>query len=947
MPKRRKLKNKLRIIKKKGLLGYMENSKKQAKRAGKGKRKRKFWRKALKAALIVGVILFFLGSVAFVGAFIYFSRDLPSPDKINARTVAQSTKIYDRTGTVLLYEAFGDEKRTMLSIDKMGDNVKYASIAAEDKTFYSHPGFSVRGIVRAFWKAIRGQRMEGGSTITQQFIKNSILTSERTVTRKVKELILAIEMERKFSKDEILQMYLNEIAYGSNAYGIEAAAETFFGKHAKDLTVSEAALLAALPNRPTYLSPYGVHTDDLKRRQDWIIDTMKELGHVSQEEAEKAKQEEWNIQPYQENIRAPHFVMYVLEYLADKYGEKEVRESGFTVITTIDLTKQNLAESLVKKYVKINRTKYRANNAALVAIDPKTGQILTMVGSYDYFDRKNDGNVNVATRLRQPGSSFKPIAYAKAFEKGFTPNTLLYDLNTDFGGGYKPKNYDKSQHGPVTMRQSLAMSLNINAVKTLYLAGIDDTIELSQKMGITTLEKGKFGLALVLGGGEVKLLDETAAFSVFANDGLKQKKTPILKITDSNGKVIEEFKQGKREQVLGKEVARNINSILSDNEARSPVFGSKSSLYLGSRPAAVKTGTTQEYRDGWTVGYTPSLACGVWAGNNDNSKMRNAPGIYVAAPLWNAFMTKTLKGTKIEKFPAPKKITTKKTVLNGKRAGETARICKASNKLATNDCPASYIENRTYSSVHCILYYVNKDDPQGAYPKNPSQDEQFKRWEGPVQIWAKRKGIIQSKPPTDYCDVHGENADKPSVSITSPGSGDTIITSSFTISVSASSSYGIKKVEFFVDGASQGSDTTSPYSKTVSVSSSGSCDIRVVAYDVYGNHNETSLSVIVDILGLSIQITKPASSTTIGTGSFPYAVSAEVSGDLSKVDKVVFYYQSIATSTTSTIGNGSKAGSTFSISWINPGAGKYRVFAILVATGEGTITSSKVTVTVS
>ncbi|MBU1178607.1 transglycosylase domain-containing protein, partial [Patescibacteria group bacterium] len=534
-------------------------------------------KKALKKKILtIAGIMAGVGLVLVIGIFTYLAKDLPSPDKINKRDVAESTKIYDRTGDTLLYEVHGEVKRTLVQLDQITDQAQKATIAAEDQHFYKHFGFDPRGITRSLFSNVTKDTRVGGSTITQQFVKNSILTSEKTYSRKIKELILALEIELKFSKEEILQMYLNEIPYGANAYGIEAASQEFFNKSAKDLTLAEAALLASLPQRPTYLSPYGSHTDELKGRQEWVLDRMAEDGYITKDEAEAAKQDKLEYAEAQGGIIAPHFVMYVKEQLAEKYGESTIEEGGLQIYTTLDLNLQRLAEKVVPEGIAKN-TKYNASNAALVAVNPKNGQILAMQGSKDYWDKDNDGNVNVAIRDRQPGSSFKPFAYAKAFEKGYTPDTMLFDLPTSFSDSYKPENYDRSSSGPINMRKSLAMSKNIPSVKTLYLAGVEDTIELARNMGITTLGSAdRYGLSLVLGGGEVKLLDETAAFGVFANNGVKQEKISILKIVNQSGQVMVDNTNQDGKQVLDTEVAKMINDVLSDNGARSGVFGSHS-----------------------------------------------------------------------------------------------------------------------------------------------------------------------------------------------------------------------------------------------------------------------------------------------------------------------------------------------------------------------------------
>ena len=887
------------------------------------------------------LIIFCLFIAAILGSaciFAYFSKDLPSPDRINTREVVESTKIYDGTGEILLYEIHGEIKRTVIPLNEMSDHIKKATIACEDKDFYSHKGFAIRGIARAILANLgiikRGDTIHGGSTITQQFVKNSILTPEKTFTRKIKELILSIEMERRFSKDEILQMYLNEIPYGSNAYGVEAAAQTFFEKSAKDLTLAEAALLSSLPKAPTHYSPYGSHPEELEARQEWVLDKMVESGFIAEEEAGEAKKEELNFAELKAGIIAPHFVMYVKEKLVERYGEKMVEQGGLKVYTTLNMNLQKIAEQVVPEGVARNEAKYNAHNAALVALDPKTGQILAMQGSRDYFDKENDGNVNVAIRERQSGSSFKPFAYAQAFSKGFTPDTLLYDLRTDFGGGYQPNNYDGREHGPVTMRTALACSFNIPSVKTLYLAGIDGTIDLAHKMGITTLnERERYGLALVLGGGEVKLLDMVSSFGVFAQEGIKKPKTAILKIEDKNGKVLEEWKSSRGERVLEQNIARTINDILSDNAARSPVFGSYSPLTLGSRPVAAKTGTTQEYRDAWTIGYTPSLAAGVWAGNNDNSPMNRAPGVYAAGPIWQAFMQKALEGQEVEYFAKPSPIPVSKLILLGKQEEEKARICQSSGKLASDFCPEHLVEEKTFKEVHCILYYVDKNNPRGDYPAYPEADPQYVRWEGPVRTWAESQGFIQEEPPQDTCDLHTE-ANQPRVVITSPKEGEKI-SNYLKVSTKVSAPLGIARVEFWLDDFLIYTDTTSPYGiQFVPRTKSGSSVVLVRAFDKVDNMGEAKVTVTLDIEETkgTITLLNPKSGITLDKENFPYIVLATLSKDI-QAQKVQFYFQDLSNFKEpprlidQVILSASKTAIRVSVAWLYPGPGTYQVYA--------------------
>lgn len=612
------------------------------------------------AAIYLFLDIFILLVVISFIAGIYIYRSTPSVSSLTSSNISQTSMIYDRTGQHVLYEIHGEENRKVIPHEDIPNIVRFATIAAEDNDFYSHKGIDPKAILRSLKADVTSNEIQqGGSTITQQLARNVFLTREKTFKRKLYEIVLALKIENAYSKDQILDMYLNEIPYGSNAYGIESASETFFGKSAKDLTLDEAALLAALPNATTYYSPYGNHLGDLIKRKNKILEKMAELNLVNKNNVELAVQQDTasKIIPFKQAIDCPHFVFYIKEQLEQKYGQDMLEKGGFQVYTTLDYDLQKKAEQSVQQGISTLGPKYGATNAALVSLDPKTGQILAMVGSKDYFDKSIDGQVNVAVSPRQPGSSFKPFAYAEAFEKGYQPENMLYDVPTDFGPDgsgqdYKPSNYDGTFHGLVTMRQALAGSLNIPAVKTLYLAGINDTIDMAHRLGITTLnDTNRYGLALVLGGGEVTLLDETAGYSVFANDGKKNTANGILKIVGSDGSTFYES-SAQNIQTIHPEIARKIDSILSDNSARSIIFGSGSKMNIPGRQVAAKTGTTQEFHDAWTVGYTPSIATGVWVGNNNNDAMKaGADGSYVAAPIWNNFMTEALKNYPNETFP--------------------------------------------------------------------------------------------------------------------------------------------------------------------------------------------------------------------------------------------------------------------------------------------------------
>ncbi|HCU70746.1 MAG TPA: penicillin-binding protein [Candidatus Moranbacteria bacterium] len=806
---------------------------------------------------------FIAGMLLVVGIFAWFAKDLPSPGKVNTRVVAESTKIYDRTGDHILYDIHGEEKRTQISFNDIPETLRYATISLEDQNFYSHPGFDIKGLVNAVMSNILkvgGGR--GGSTITQQFVKNSLLSGERSLSRKVKELILAIEIEVKFSKDEILGMYLNEIPYGSNAYGIEAAAQTFFGKHASELTLDEASLLASLPQAPSYYSPYGSHTDALRGRQVYALSQMKNLGYITEEQFIAAKEVDVldKIKPSSENISAPHFVMYIKEYLEKNYGKQVLEQGGLKVYTTLDWDKQQIAEQAVREGAESNTKKYKAENAAFVAMDPKTGQILAMVGSKDYFDKSIDGQVNVSIRERQPGSSFKPFVYLTAFKKGYLPETQLWDVDTNFSvdseKDYNPKNYDGKNHGLLQMKDALAMSLNVPAVKTLYLAGINDSITTAKSLGITTLNKpDNYGLSLVLGGGEVTLLDHVNAYGTLATGGIHHNKTGILRISDSSGKVLEEYKEDPGERVIEEKYVAMLDYILSTNSLRESVFGKNNPLSFSDRPVAAKTGTTNEWRDGWTLGYTPSIAAGVWAGNNDNTIMApGADGVLVAAPIWRKFMDNVLKNYTIEDFPKyEEEKDVEKDILKGKLDPtgkiEVCKIKKDKYCLASDACPDGYSEKKEFFSGHNILWYVDKKDPRGDTPKKPEDDPQYKNWEKAVQKYAeKNKDFKKDSAPTEKCESDDFSNIEPSVEIKNPSNESTITSFNFNISAYGSSPFDIDKITLYINGDEVASNSGSKIDYEYKVpSEKNNSDLEIKATVKDGNNSSKSTNIKVHI----------------------------------------------------------------------------------------------------
>lgn len=814
-------------------------------------------KKLISTFIILAVIGALFGSIIFVGAIAWYSRNLPDPNKMINRVVPESTKIFDRTGKTVLWEMHGGERRTIIELDQISDYAKWAAISAEDKDFYKHKGFKITSIIRSIIVDIlRGGRVQGGSTITQQLVKNAILTNEKSFARKLKELILSYQIEKKFTKDQILKMYFNEIPYGGVNYGIESAANYYLGKHANELTLSEAAILAALPQAPTRLSPYGTHVDELFIRQKWVLDEMVKNGYISKDDAEKAKSEKITFN--QENvggILAPHFVFYIKEILAEKYGDETLETGGLTVISTLDLEKQKLAEDAVHN-AKEKNLKYKATNAALLSVDAKTGEILAMVGSQNFNDNDIDGQVNVTVMPRQPGSSIKPVIYSAAFEKGFTTETVLYDAYTIFAKEpkeYAPRNYNKKEYGPITLRRALAGSLNIPAVKTLYLAGYENVKDLMENMGYSTItDKSQCGLALVLGGCEVKLIDHVGAFTAFARDGERAEIAGILKVEDKTGKILEEF-QAKKHKVLGENSVRQINSILSDDGARSFIFGSGSPLVLKDRPVCAKTGTTNDNKDAWTIGYTPSYVTGVWVGNNRGESMSSgADGVVVAAPIWHEYMANILADTPVEYFKAPEPLDPSlPPILRGEMPGEVeVEVDRASGKLATEYTPITFREKKKFTVAHDILFYINKDNPTGPQPENPASDPMFQPWEDGVRQWYEKQAqetgqqYIFQDPPTETDDLHIP-ANFPSITLLSPTNQQLIESNPVNFQVQVSAPRALSRVIYEIDGTTIGVASSAPFNLTTNISgyAQGYHKLKVTAYDDIDNSSSVEIEL--------------------------------------------------------------------------------------------------------
>lgn len=746
---------------------------------------------------LFALVFLFLGGTLVWASFI----KLPDLSNFEARKIANSSKILDRTGEVVLYDIHQSVRRTEIPLSEMGDTIQKATIAIEDEHFYSHNGVRPTSIIRAMIVNItKGSLSQGGSTITQQIIKNTLLNTNKTITRKIKELVLAVKLEKYFTKDQILAIYLNDNPYGGTIYGIEEASHAYLNKKSKDLTVAEAAYLAAIPKAPSYYSPFGKNKDKLEARKNEVLKKMKELGYITNDQYDQAKKEVvvFNTQA-QNSIKAPHFVFYVLDYLQQKYGEDVMENGGYTITTTIDYDLQKKAEEIVKEQSLSNQKDFKASNSALLAVDPRNGQIISMVGSRDYFDKTIDGAYNVVTAKRQPGSSFKPFVYATGFQKGYTPNTILFDVNTEFSTScssdpktcYNPSDFDGKFKGPMTIKSALAESRNVPAVKMLYLVGLDDALTMAKNLGITGLgDKSKYGLSLVLGGGEVSLLDMTTAYGVFANNGVKNNTTGILSVKDSRGNIIEQFEQSDS-QVLDKNIALEITDILSTTTYSLP-------------GTAAKTGTTNDNKDAWVMGYSPTMVVGVWSGNNDNKTMTK--GSAISVPTWKTFMQEVLKKyptTPFEKpLPDPDE-TNLKPVMRGIWMGnKSVFVDKVTGKLATENTPVESREEKIITNVQNILYWVDKSNPRGPAPTNPASDGQFYLWNTGVQNWwqenkSKYNIVTAEDLPTDYENIHTDQ-NKPNIVIS--GLPDQMKQADrATISFSNSNQFGLSSLDIFID----------------------------------------------------------------------------------------------------------------------------------------------------
>lgn len=810
--------------------------------------KAKLWRNI--ALIGCGFVVF--GLFAFVGLFAWYAKDLPQPDKV-VRRDGFSTKIKDRNGE-LLYEIFTDKQRTPAVLEDIPDSLKKAVVAIEDQNFYKHTGYDGQSYLRIVWNVITKRRLIGGSTLTQQLVKNVLLTNERSLTRKLKELILAVQIEKRYNKDQILLMYLNENPYGGTIWGVATAAQVYFHKPVKELTMLESAILAGMPQRPTYFSPLSSQdTTAYKGRTKDVLRRMREENYITRDQEQQllAELQALEIKPTQTSMKAPHFTMYVKDLLEEMYGQAMVEQGGLQVTTTLDYELQQKAQQIVTEEVAKVASQDIGNGAALV-MNPTNGEIWAMVGSKDFFAKDYDGQVNVTLAKRQPGSSIKPLTYAIAFAKGYTPATMLMDVPTEFPGAtadkpYAPQNYDGTFRGPVQLRFALGSSLNIPAVKLLALIGVEDMLQAANDVGLTTLAPTKeninrFGLSLTLGGGEVRLLDLTSAYSSFANSGLKVEPVGILKVEDKEGKVLYEHKQTTGKRVWDEGVTFLINHVLMDNNARLLSFGANSYLNMGGRPVSVKTGTTNDRKDNWTIGWANTGIVGVWVGNNDNKPMKSVTsGVTGAAPIWRRIMLEVLQKYPASEWKIPDTVEAKMVdIVSGypEHDGFASRaeyvikgtlpplpdpihhrvkMCKGQEKLASQ----IDVERGNYDEIEAIT---------------PIEDKKLgtlASWKEQNLKWAMSQGDPKYRIPTEYC-----SSDDIAVSFDGIGDHSNFDSTDIQVKIRAVSSGEIQKVEVFVDGSRREELVDRPYETTLSLSK-GKYTLKAKAYRNDGKTAET------------------------------------------------------------------------------------------------------------
>ena len=781
--------------------------------------------------------------MGLVGLFAWYAKDLPDPDRV-VRREGFATKIYDRNNK-LLYDVFEDQRRTPITLDQVPLALQQATVAIEDKNFYRHHGFDVTGIARAIFNTLFTRRVQGGSTITQQLVKNVLLTQQRTLTRKLKEFILTVQVERHYTKDQILQMYLNEAPYGGTAWGVQSASESYFGKSVADLDLAQSAVLAGLPQSPTRYSPIAgkLYVD----RAAEVLRRMREDGYINRDQELTAKQEvaKLTLATPSGLLKAPHFVFFVKNILESRYGKDVVEQGGLRVTTTLDLDLQTKAQNALTEEIAKVKNLHITNGAAMV-IDSPTGQILTMVGSKGWDDPDYDGKFNVTTASRQPGSAIKPVVYLTGLEKGYTAATLLMDAKTSFPAGdkpeYVPENYDGKFRGPLLLRDALGNSINVPAVKMLSLVGIKDMMQLGYEMGLTTLQPtaqnlSRVGLSVALGGGEVKLIDLASAYSALANGGKRVEPVAILKVTDATGRVLEEVKTGlpAGRQVISDKEAFIISSILSDPGARSITFGARSAINVAGRTIAVKTGTTNDKRDNWTIGWTAGgPVVGVWVGNNDNSPMKEvASGVTGAAPIWRRIILAAMANRGDEPFvPPPGIVSLEVDKISGYPAHDGFTAKQEYFIAGTEPTGVDPIHRlvRNCNGETKEYFYFKEEDPFGKDGQN--------KWQEGVLSWLNEQGDPRYHPPVEGCDSgNGLN-----LNIAEPGDKSQLNSNDVKIRANISSPYTIKKVEFIVDGQTKEALTNSPWEVVINLPT-GSHRLEVRVFDESGQQVTKDITI--------------------------------------------------------------------------------------------------------
>lgn len=804
---------------------------------------------------VIGVVAL----VALVLVVVWFAHDLPQPGKV-VRQEGFATRIFDRNGQAI-YDIYQEKKRNPIAFEQLPQDLINATIAIEDKEFYHHRGFSLSGIIRAFYYTIFERSVQGGSTLTQQLVKNVLLTPQRSITRKIREFLLAIQIETRFSKDQILTMYLNEAPYGGTAWGVGTAAEVYFAKSVSELSLVESAILAGLPQRPTTYSPFGADPEAYTERTKHVLRRMREDGYIDANREKQALEElsEVRFAEVTSEFLAPHFVMYVKKQLVERYGEAMVEGGGLRVTTTLDLDLQKEAETVVIEQME-TMAKYKIGNAGVVVLNPQTGEVLAMVGSKDY-NEPNFGKFNTATALRQPGSSIKPVTYVTALRRGYTAAHVLFDCLTDFPGAtpdipYRPTNYDHTYHGPIQVRYALGNSKNVPAVKMLAQVGLKNMLQMAYNLGLSTLEPtsqnlSRLGLSVTLGGGEVRLLEMAAAYSAFANTGLRVEPVAILKVTDRDGKVLDEFEPRTGKRVLEEGEAFIISDILADNNAREIVFGPNSSLNITNRKVAVKTGTTNDMRDNWAIGWTPQALVGVWVGNNDNSPMSYvASGFAGASPVWRKIMLEAIARypgsdfvvpdsvVKVEidslsgalphdGFPTRQEYFIKGTVPEGEdKMHVFLEVCRDQGKLAT---PLD-IERGNYEEKEFII--AKEEDPYSSTNN---------RWQAGIDAWIATRDDSRYQVPTEYCDSNSEIG----ISIREPKD-KSKVGSEFKVRVQPLSVNEVDWVKVYVNDEEKKTLKKDPYEVTL-ILTDGVYKLKAKVRDLSGKEAETEIRIGVNV----------------------------------------------------------------------------------------------------